>query len=171
MVKNLSLDLDVVNLNPRLEGNLLCLSQSNQDFSLHVPTQVRLILSGDRVNATSDSKQMFNTFKSLLTNLLNGLRQPYKVEITLIGTGYKVTLEGSALIFKLGFSHDVKVEVPNLISCKVLSDKRLTLESADKQALGLFTAKLERLRYPNPYYGTGVYVKDKQYRKKKMRKV
>lgn len=171
MRKNLSLDVSLTDLNPRLKTNLLFLSQAGKSFSLHVPTGVNLALLGDNLNGTSESKQMFNTFNSLLRNLLEGLKQPYKVEITLIGTGYKVAMEGSNLTFKLGYSHDVNVEVPNLISCKVLSDKRLSLECADKQVLGLFTSNLERLRYPHPYYGTGVYVKDKQYRKKKMRKV
>lgn len=66
----------------------------------------------------------------------------------------------TALILKLGFSHEVVLQIPEgvIIDCPHYST--LHLSGEDKEVLGQFMAKIRRLRFPEPYKGKGIKFKD-----------
>ena len=70
------------------------------------------------------------------------------------GIGFKADVVGTNLVFKLGFSHPVKVEIPS--GLKATAEKGvLTISGADRDLVGQFTAKIRDLKKPEPYKGKG----------------
>ena len=94
-----------------------------------------------------------------------GVVTPWKKELELQGVGYTVRMDGNAVCLSVGFSHEVKVPVPQGVTCTV-NKTDITLESIDKQLVGNFAAKLRKVAPPEPYLGKGVRYKGEVVRRK-----
>ncbi|MGB2580520.1 MAG: 50S ribosomal protein L6, partial [Minisyncoccia bacterium] len=71
------------------------------------------------------------------------------------GVGYKVEAQGDTLVFSLGFSHKVPMQIPKDV--KVLVEKNvLTLSSINKESVGQFAAQIRAKKKPEPYKGKGI---------------
>jgi large subunit ribosomal protein L6 len=81
--------------------------------------------------------------------------------------GYRAEAKGHELHLALGFSHPVVFHVPKAVNFAVDAKKtRITLESADKQLLGVTAAKIRAYRPPEPYRGKGIRYSDEVVRRK-----
>jgi large subunit ribosomal protein L6 len=56
--------------------------------------------------------------------------------------------------------------IPEGLSVAVEQNTKLTIEGADKQAVGQFAADVRSLRPPEPYKGKGVRYQDEHIRRK-----
>ena len=65
-------------------------------------------------------------------------------------------VKGTSLEFALGYSHPVVIEAPEGITFKVESPTRFSVSGIDKQRVGEISAKIRKLRKPDPYKGKGV---------------
>ncbi|PIX57061.1 MAG: 50S ribosomal protein L6, partial [Candidatus Yonathbacteria bacterium CG_4_10_14_3_um_filter_43_12] len=71
------------------------------------------------------------------------------------GVGYKVEAQGNVLVFSLGFSHKVPMNIP--ADVKVLVEKNvLTISSINKESVGQFAAQIRAKKKPEPYKGKGI---------------
>lgn len=75
-----------------------------------------------------------------------------------MGVGYKVSIEGSDLRLKLGFTHDVVVSIPLEISAQILSPTKMVLSGCNLQKITQLAAKIRSYRKPEPYNGKGIFV-------------
>jgi large subunit ribosomal protein L6 len=66
----------------------------------------------------------------------------------------------------LGFSHPVKMPIPEGLTVAVEQNTRLKIEGVDKQSVGQFAADVRALRPPEPYKGKGVRYADEHIRRK-----
>ena len=92
----------------------------------------------------------------------------FKKKLRLKGLGFRITVDMSIreLVLKLGYSHLVKVNIPEYI-INIRSKKNLMLiESFDKIALGDFVKKILDLRKADAYKGKGF---SGHYEKKKLK--
>ncbi|MBR1916306.1 MAG: 50S ribosomal protein L6, partial [Bacteroidaceae bacterium] len=84
----------------------------------------------------------------------------YKREMELVGVGYRVSNEGQIIEFSLGYTHPIYLQLPKEISIVTKSERNkrpyISLESCDKQLLGLVCAKIRSFRKPEPYKGKGI---------------
>lgn len=115
------------------------------------------------------SKELHGLTRSLLANNIQGVDVGFTKDLEIIGLGYNVKLQGSELIFQLGFSHPISMAVPDGIKIEVKSQTnpgRLTILGADKQMVGQLAANIRRLRPPEPYKGKGVKYADEVIRRK-----
>ena len=60
------------------------------------------------------------------------------------------------LTLSLGYSHDVKFEIPEGITIKVAKPTSFSVCGFDKQKVGQVAALLIRQRPPEPYKGKGI---------------
>ncbi len=115
-------------------------------------------------------RAMHGLYRSLLSNLVNGVTTGYKKQLELVGVGYKATNQGNLLDLSLGYSHNILFEVPKELKVATLTEKgknpMITLEGSDKQLLGQVAAKIRGLRKPEPYKGKGVKYSDEVVRRK-----
>ena len=113
----------------------------------------------------------FFTLKKKIENAIFGLCFYYSAFINLEGIGYKVSRDKfEVLHFKLGFSHDLAVPIPDQVLCYCPKETILLLKSFSKEALGNFVSTLEQFRIPDVYDNKGLIVKGKILNKKKVRK-
>ena len=115
------------------------------------------------VSRPTDQKRhraLHGLYRSLIANMVKGVAEGYKTEQELVGVGYRASNKGQLLELSLGYSHNVVFELPTEIKITTASEKgknpMVTLESADKQLIGMVAAKIRSLRKPEPYKGKGI---------------
>lgn len=115
------------------------------------------------VSRPTDSKEhrsMHGLYRSLLSNMVEGVSEGFKIVMEMIGVGYKATANGQVLEMSLGYSHDIFLEMPPEVKVEAVTEKRanpiITLISADKQLVGHIAAKIRSFRPPEPYKGKGI---------------
>ncbi len=115
------------------------------------------------VSRPTDQKRhraLHGLYRSLIANMVKGVSEGYKTEQELVGVGYRASNKGQILELSLGFSHNVMFELPAEIKITTASEKgqnpKITLESPDKQLLGMVAAKIRSMRKPEPYKGKGI---------------
>ena len=116
-------------------------------------------------------KQAFHgLYRSLVNNMVVGVSEGYKKVLELVGVGYRVSNQGNLIEFSLGYTHPIFIELPAEVKVESKSERNqnpiLTLESCDKQLLGLICAKIRSFRKPEPYKGKGILFKGEVIRRK-----
>ncbi len=99
-------------------------------------------------------KAIWGTVRANLANMVGGVTIGWTKSLELNGVGYKMNVAGSALNLALGFSHEVKVALPETIKASI-KDNVLTLEGFDRQLVGQIAAEIRSLKKPEPYKGKG----------------
>ncbi|MFQ5965438.1 MAG: 50S ribosomal protein L6 [Candidatus Scalinduaceae bacterium] len=114
-------------------------------------------------------KELHGLTRTLLANNVRGVVDGFSKGLEIIGLGYNVKLQGNDLVLQLGFSHPIKIKIPQGIKVEVKSQTnpgRLTVMGSDKQLVGQFAADIRRLRPPEPYKGKGIKYEDEIVRRK-----
>ncbi len=93
---------------------------------------------------------------SLLKNVVQGLTEGFTKNLILSGLGYKVSLIEKKLVLSIGYSHTVKVDIPNNIDVSVNKDVELIIKSSNKESLGQFCSHLVNLKRKDVYHGKGI---------------
>lgn len=102
----------------------------------------------------------YGLYRALVNNMVVGVSEGYKREMELVGVGYRVSNEGQIIEFSLGYTHPIYLQLPKEITIVTKSERNkrpyISLESCDKQLLGLVCAKIRSFRKPEPYKGKGI---------------
>ncbi len=116
-------------------------------------------------------KAMHGLYRSLIKNMVVGVSEGYRIEMEVVGVGYKAEIKEPQLLeMHLGYSHDIYFMVPAEVKVEARTERRsnpiITLTSADKQLIGQVAAKIRSFRKPEPYKGKGVKFVNEILRKK-----
>jgi large subunit ribosomal protein L6 len=114
------------------------------------------VLNVVRPNDERQNKALHGLSRTLVANMITGVTQGYIKALEISGVGYRVQAKGSNLEFALGYSHPILIEAPEGITFKVESPTKFTVEGIDKQKVGEVSAKIRKLRKPDPYKAKGV---------------
>jgi len=107
----------------------------------------------------------WGTSRAIINNMIKGVTDGFKKQLELHGVGYKMTLQGKKLVFNLGFSHPIEMEIPEGITISI--DKNvLTVEGLDKYLVGQVAANIKALKKVEPYKGKGFRYVGEQFIKK-----
>lgn len=120
------------------------------------------------VNRVGDAKQyraMHGTVRALLQNAVTGVSSQFEKKLELVGIGYRANVEGNQLNLQVGFTHPVKMEIPEGLSAKVEKNV-IAISGTNKQVLGQFCANVRAVRKPEPYKGKGIRYQGEQVRMK-----
>ena len=109
-------------------------------------------------------------YRSLVNNMVVGVSEGYSKTLELIGVGFRVSNQGNLVEFSLGYTHPIFIQLPSEVKVETKSERNqnplITLESCDKQLLGLICAKIRSFRMPEPYKGKGILFKGEVIRRK-----
>jgi len=113
-----------------------------------------------RNGESKDEKSKHGLYRSLISNVIEGVSNGFKTTQELVGVGYRATVEGQLLELNLGYSHTIFMQIPEEVSvtAEALKGKPpvVIFESMDKQLVGQVAAKLRSFRPPEPYKGKGI---------------
>lgn len=117
------------------------------------------------------AKKLWPTMRTLVKNIVVGVKEGYSEDLEIQGVGLRCAMQGNTLVLQLGFSHEVRFDVPAGIKITVTDQTKIKIEGIDKQAVGQCAAKIRSFKRPEPYKGKGIryvgeYVMIKEGKKK-----
>lgn len=132
------------------------LGELTRDFAGPVDIKVEgNTISFSPKNSSKEARSLWGTYASHLVNMVAGVNTAFAKKLIIEGVGYKVEAQGDTLVFSLGFSHKVPMEIPKDVN--VLIEKNvLTLSSINKESVGQFAAQIRAKKKPEPYKGKGI---------------
>jgi len=113
-------------------------------------------LSFAPVNDSRDADALAGTFRQLVNNMVKGVTEGFEKKLSLIGVGYKASVQGSKLNLNVGFSHPVNFEAPQGITITTPTPTEVVIKGADRQVVGQLAAEIRAVRPPEPYKGKGI---------------
>ncbi|MFV0255436.1 MAG: 50S ribosomal protein L6 [Erysipelotrichaceae bacterium] len=119
-----------------------------------------------RANEEKHTKQLHGTTRALINNMIIGVSEGYKIELEIVGIGYRAAIEGKNLRLGVGYSHPVLIPIEEGISVACPSTTEVVVEGIDKQRVGEFAANVRAVRRPEPYKGKGIRYKGEYVRRK-----
>ena len=150
-----------------VKGKLGELTQSYDGVSLK---QVEDTLFVKRNSDTKPIRAKHGLYRSLISNMVQGVNEGFTKELELVGVGYRATNQGQKLDLSLGFSHNILLDIAPEVKIETISEKGknpiIKLTSHDKQLVGFVAAKIRSFRKPEPYKGKGVKYVGEQIRRK-----
>ena len=138
-------------------------------FDLDINSEKKISIKPKKIN--DETKRLWGMNRSLINNSVIGTSKGYEKTLELVGVGYRASLKGKELNLQLGFSHDIKFDIPENIKISIEKQTILKISGSDKQLVGAVTSKIKSYRLPEPYKGkgikeTGQYILRKEGKKK-----
>ncbi len=110
-------------------------------------------------------RAQWGTARALVANMIEGVTKGFSKKLEINGVGYRVNLQGHMLVLSVGFSHDVRVELPAGITADVEANF-ITISGTNKHDVGSFADSLRKIRKPEPYKGKGIKYAEEIIRRK-----
>ncbi len=126
-----------------------------------LPPGVRFEVQGETLVASTvredpELGKFHGLARSLVANAVAGVTGGFKKELDIVGVGYRAEVKGKQVVFALGYSHPIVVDVPPGIDVAVDKQTHVTVTGIDRQLVGQVAANIRRLRKPDPYKQKGV---------------
>ena len=116
------------------------------------------------------NKKYLSLYASLLKTMLKGISQKFKLNLYLNGIGFKVNKIENRLIFKLGYSHDIVIDIPDGVDVSVVKMVQLLIYGSNWDKLTQFAHIIKRLKKVEPYKGKGILLKNEKILRKEGKK-
>lgn len=113
----------------------------------------------------NQTRANFGTARARINNMVVGVTKGWKRSLELFGVGYNAKIQGQALTLAVGFSHEVKMDLPQTVKCNVVKNT-IELESADRELVGTVAARIRKVQPPEPYLGKGIKFTEEKVRRK-----
>ena len=117
-------------------------------------------------NPSPKAKARHGLYRSLFANMAEGLSVGFMRRLEIHGIGFKVEMEGRDVKLTVGFSHPVRFSAPEGIELSIPNATTVEVRGVDKQLVGETSAKLRRIRPPEPYKGKGIRYSNETVKKK-----
>jgi large subunit ribosomal protein L6 len=124
--------------------------------------QDQSILKVNLKNETKNLRSLHGLYRTLINNMIIGVSEQFQLTLILKGVGYRALVQNKEIILNLGYSHPVKITIPENISVEVERNTIINLKSCDKELLGLFASNIRAWRRPEPYKGKGILYQNEQ---------
>ncbi len=159
----------------KVDGNIVTVKGPKGELTQEMNSCVSMSIDGATITFTRESDAPENRakhglYRALVHNMIVGVSEGYKLQLEVVGVGYRAKADGQTLELSLGYSHPFVMEIAKEVKVSTESAKGkaplITLESIDKQLVGQVAAKIRSLRKPEPYKGKGVKYLGEEIRRK-----
>lgn len=144
-------------------------------LSRDFPGNIAININGNEITFTPGKvgdrtvNALWGTYASHVKNMIEGVNTGFTKKLILEGVGFKSDVAGTILNLALGFSHPVKVAIPQGLT--VTAEKNnITVSGIDKELVGQFTSSIRSMKKPEPYKGKGFRYSDEVIRRKQGKK-
>ena len=158
-----------------IQGNVVSVKGPKGELTQEVDEVISMeyadnVLTMSRPNDDKEVRSKHGLYRALVQNMITGVSEGYKVQLQMVGVGFRAAAQGQQLNLSLGYSHPIIIELPKEVKLEAETQKGeaplVTLSSHDKQLLGTVAAKIRSLRKIEPYKGKGVRFLGEQIRRK-----
>ena len=116
------------------------------------------------------NRSLWGTLSSVVANMVLGVNKPFEKTLEFEGVGYRAEVSGTDLVLNVGFSHPVKLAIPPGLSVTA-GKNNIVIVGIDKELVGMFAAKIRKVRKVEPYKGSGIRYKGEVVKKKAGKKL
>ncbi|MEK7585954.1 MAG: 50S ribosomal protein L6 [Patescibacteria group bacterium] len=159
----------------KLSGTALSVKGPKGTLTRDFPGMITIHIEGSNITFTPNKvgdrtvNALWGTYASHVKNMIEGVNTGYTKSLVLEGVGFKSDVAGTTLNLALGFSHPVKVAIPQGLS--VTAEKNvIAVSGIDKELVGQFTASIRGMKKPEPYKGKGFHYTTEVVRRKQGKK-
>ena len=147
-------DIEIENRRVTAKGKL-------GELSLTLVEEINLAREGNKLIVspkieTKRARALWGTSRSLLANIVQGVDQGFSVTLEIIGVGYRAAIDGKELVLQLGYSHEIRYQIPDGITITSERPTHIMVSGADRQLVGQVAAEIRSFRKPEPYKGKGI---------------
>jgi len=151
-----------------INERFLCLKNMRHDQIIYVKIPSNLFIIKEN-NILKIETKIFDSFKDtnlktfnrFLTDTISSLRVLSKKIITVKGLGLKISLDLNILQFKLGYSHLIFLDISKQYIFVKVYKKFMVLSGFNKIKLGNNANRIFQLKKADSYKGRGLFLKDK----------
>ncbi len=162
-------------VNVEIVGQLVTAKGKLGQLSLTLVDDVGIAREDDRLvvkprNESRRARTMWGTSRSLVQNLVTGVSEGFTIKLEIVGVGYRAAVAGQELVLQLGYSHEIRYQIPDGV--KVVCERPTAIEvsGADRQRVGQVAADIRSYRKPEPYKGKGIRYVDEYILRKEGKK-
>ena len=143
-------------------------------YTMHEGITAKVEDGNVKVACADDDK--FGNFhglaRALIHNMVVGVSEGYKKQLSIEGTGFKAVLKGNELALSLGFASPKVFVVPEGLKITVKNDGlQVTITGVDKAQVGEAAARIRAFYPAEPYKGKGIKYVGEHIRRKQGKKV
>ena len=156
-----------------VSGDQISVKGPHGELSMPLPDKVHVAYDDAArqvVVTRPDDERVTRAFhglmRSLINNMVVGVKSPFEKRLEIQGTGYQATLAGKVLKLQVGYANTIELPLPDKVICEVPAPTQIIVRSIDKHAVGQFAANIRRVRPPEPYKGKGIRYVGEQVRRK-----
>ena len=102
------------------------------------------------------SRALHGLTRSLINNMVMGVKEGYEKRLEIVGVGYGGTVQGNQLALRVGFANEIKKTIPSELDVTCPDQNHVVIKGCDKQQVGQFAAEVRAVRKPEPYKGKGI---------------
>jgi len=163
------------NVNVNIEGNTVTVKGPKGELKLDLVKNLEVKveegkLTVEKLKDDKKTREMHGTTNANIANMIKGVSEGYKKSLECIGVGYRFNVSGKLLTIQAGYSHPVKLTVPEGLTVNAISNTEIDVCGADKCLVGEFAANIRKVRAPEPYKGKGIRYKGEHVRRKEGKK-
>lgn len=145
-----------------LKGQDLKVKGPKGELVLAIHPKVIVKIDGTNVVVTPvdqerQSRALWATMQRRITNMVVGVKDGYMKALEIEGVGYRCALQGKELVLQLGFSHEIRYQIPEGIAITVEKPTALKVAGIDKEQVGQAAAEIRGYKPPEPYKGKGIH--------------
>ena len=153
------------------DGNLVTvkgpLGELTQKFSeVLTIAQEGSTLTVTRPNDEKENRALHGLTRTLLNNMVVGVKDGYAKKLEIVGVGYRAEKQGNKINLGLGYSHPVIFEEKDGVKFEIPDSTTIIVKGIDKQAVGQMAAVIRSKRPPEPYLGKGIKYSGERIRRK-----
>lgn len=157
-----------------VEGNLVSVKGPLGEVKRQFPHEIKVEVGEGSVSVLPARESISNmalwgTYASHMKNMLQGVTKGYAKKLLIEGVGYKWDVSGDTMNLSLGYSHPVKVKIPQGLKAAVEKGV-LSIAGIDKEKVGQFASHIRSLKKPEPYKGKGIRYEGEVVRRKQGKK-
>ncbi len=159
----------------KIEGSKVLVKGPKGELQIEIRPELKIELKENNLilslaQIDSQAGALWGLYRMLVANLAEGVNKGFEKKLEIEGVGYKATVEGENLVLLVGFSHPVKLLIPQ--GLKVTVEKNLiTVSGISKAAVGQFAAIIRKVKPCEPYKGKGLKYRGEKVRRKVGKKV
>ena len=117
-----------------------------------------------------NAKKLWPTMRTLVNNMVIGVQDGYEKNLEIHGVGLRAQMQGTTIVMQLGFSHEVRYDIPQGVTVAIEDQTKIKVTGIDKQLVGQVAAKIRGFKPPEPYKGKGIRYNDEYVMRKEGKK-
>ena len=156
-----------------VDGNIVKVTGPKGELSTEINPNITVNVKDNELTVerkNDNYKNFHGTANALIKNMIIGVTEGYQKQLEAVGVGYRFAVAEKTITVNAGYSHPVKVEIPEGLTVEANGNTEITVKGIDKVLVGEFAANVRKVRQPEPYKGKGIRYKDEHVRRKEGKK-